>query len=196
MVRSLHESDDQLELYALDRLADDAVERVEEHLIACDSCRVRLEDVGVFAHTMRQTLRTLPVLKTPRRAGWFAGWQLRFAFTGAVAFALVLAFFATRNAKTTLPPLASITLTAMRGATAVVPPARQFDLQLADAASGKLRNVEVVDSAGKAVWSGTSDGSGTTAHVRITRELPSGTYFVRLSGAGGELLHEYGFEVR
>lgn len=196
MVRSLHESDDQLELYALDRLQDDAVERVEEHLIACDSCRMRLEDVGAFAHTMRQTLRTLPALKTPRRAGWFEGWQLRFAFTGAIAFALLLAFFATRNAKTNLPPVASITLTAMRGANAVVPPAKQFDLQLADAARGNNRTVEVVDSAGKPVWSGTSDGTGSTAHVRITRELPAGTYFVRLNGAGGELLHEYGFEVR
>ncbi len=197
MVRSLHESDDQLELYALDRLPDVAVERVEEHLMACTTCRTRVEEVGMFALTMRQALRTMPALKLHRRAGWFEGWRLRFIFSGAFAFAVLLAFFAIKNGREArLPPIASITLTAMRGATASTPRAKQFDLVLADSASRDKQLAEVVDATGKLVWSGPVEAEGADTHLRIASALPLGAYFVRLKQPTGTLIREYGFEVR
>lgn len=197
MVRSLHESDDQLELYALDRLPDVAVARVEEHLMACTTCRTRVEEVGMFALTMRQALRTMPALKLHRRAGWFEGWRLRFTFSGAFAFAVLLAFFAIRNGREAgLPPVASITLTAMRGATATTPRAKQFDLVLADSASRDKQLAEVVDATGKLVWSGPVEAEGADTHLRIASALPLGAYFVRLKQPTGTLIREYGFEVR
>lgn len=196
-MRTLHESDDQLELYALDRLPDDAVERVEEHLIACTACRKRVEEVGAFALTMRQALRTMPALKPHRRAGWFEGWKLRFAFSGAFAFAILLAFFAIKNGRDAgLPPVASITLTAMRGATATTPRAKQLDLVLADSASRDKQLAEVVDATGKLVWSGPVEADGADTHIRLATALPTGSYFVRLKQSTGTLVREYGFEVR
>lgn len=195
-MKTLHESDDQLELYALDRLPEDAVERVEEHLIVCEPCRVRFEEVGEFAVSMRQTLRTAPELVTPRRLGWFEGWQIRFAFGGAVACALALAFFATQNQKhASLPPMASLSLAAMRGTTPVVHPAQQLDLRLAGATGDNLA-VEIFDSNGQAVWQGRATVASATAHTVIRKELAAGSYFVRLKQPTGELLHEYGFDVR
>lgn len=196
-MRTLHESDDQLELYALDRLPDDAVERVEEHLIACTACRTRVEEVGTFALTMRQALRAMPALKPHRRAGWFEGWKLRFAFSGAFAFAVLLAFFAIKNGRDAgLPPVASITLTAMRGATVTSPRAKQFDLVLADSGSRDKQLAEVVDATGKLVWSGPVEADGADTHLRLATTLPTGTYFVRLKQSTGTLIREYGFEVR
>lgn len=196
VVRSLHESDDQLELYSLDRLSDDAVERVEEHLIVCSECAVRLESLGAFALTMRQALRATPPMRAPRCASWFEGWQLRFALGGAIAFALILGLVAYRQGShPALASVATLTLSAMRGPSAVVAPSREFDLTLADA-SGTGFTVEVVDATGKGVWSGKARPQGPSAHARINRELPVGSYFVRLKTSSGDLLHEYGFEVR
>src|SRR4051812_12420618 len=97
MEKSLHEPDDQLELYALDRLKDTEVERVEEHLLVCGQCRKRLEEASLFARTMQYALRNPAPLAMPRRLGWFEGWHLRFALGGAVAFAILLGVLTSRN---------------------------------------------------------------------------------------------------
>ncbi len=191
----MHESDDQLELYALDRLPDDAVERVEEHLIVCEVCCTRLDEVGTFAHSMRRALRELPPQQAPRRQGWFEGWQLRLAIGGAVAFAVILAVVAYRNADSrTLAPVASVTLSAMRGSSVAVTPARETQLTLEGAPDGPL-TVQVVDSAGKELWSGTASGANQTVRILVSRTLPVGTCFIRLKNQAGALLGEYGLEV-
>ena len=196
MERSLHESDDQLELYALDRLDDTAVERIEEHLIICGRCRSRLEDAGLFARAIQQALRNPAPLEMPRRLGWFEGWHLRFALGGALAFALLLGVLAYRNAShVSLPPVATLTLSAMRGDSPAVSPAKELDLTLLGATVAPL-NVELVDASGQGVWSGPAEIRNETAHVRVARALSPGTYFARLRTPAGELLHEYGFEVR
>ena len=195
MEKSLHESDDQLELYALDRLPDAAIERIEEHLILCDPCRNRLEDVGSFALTMRQALKNPAPVRVVRRTGWMEGWQLRFAFGGAIAFALVLGVLAYRNtANLNLPPVATLTLTAMRGAVTPAAHARALDVTLSGTPVGPF-SVEVTDAAGKTVWSGAAEIRDSSARVRIAQELAPGSYFVRLRRPGGALLTEYGFSV-
>ena len=195
-MKTLHESDDQLELYALDRLSEEAVERVEEHLIVCEPCRMRLEDIGAFALSMRKTLRTEPELVIPRRLGWFEGWHVRLAFGGAVAFAALLGFVATQNSqKVALPPVAALTLTAMRGAVPTVHPAKQLELELTGA-EGDGMTVEVVDATGQLVWQGTPAVGNSMARVAVAKQLAAGSYFVRLKKPSGELLHEYGFDVR
>lgn len=194
---SLHEPDDQLELYALDRLPEDAMERVEEHVLICDHCRTRLDDIGEFAYTMRQSLLAAQTDRIPSAPGWFAGWHLKAVLGGALAFALLcVVVFAYRSRQLpSLVPVASLTLSAVRGESAVADPSREYDLILR-AASGANLAVDVVDAGGKVVWSGTAAAHSDGVRARVTKPLQPGSYFVRLKSASGELVHEYGLDIR
>ena len=193
---SLHEPDDQLELYALDRLPEDAMERVEGHVLICDHCRTRLDDIGEFAYTMRQSLLAAQTDQVPAERGWFHGWHLKVAFGGAIAFALLYVVFVYRSSHLSgLAPVASLTLSAVRGESAVAAPGLEYDLTLR-AASGSNLPVEVVDAAGKVVWSGTAAAYSDGVRARVTKPLQPGSYFVRLKSPSGELVHEYGLDIR
>jgi len=193
---SLHEPDDQLELYALDRLPEDAMERVEEHVLICDHCRTRLDDIGEFAYTMRQSLLVTQTDQEPAQRGWFHGWHLKVALGGALAFALLYVVFVYRSSHLpSLAPVASLTLSAVRGENAVAAPGREYDLTLR-AASGTNLPVDVVDAAGKVVWSGTAAAHTDGVRARVTKPLQPGSYFVRLKSPSGELVHEYGLDIR
>jgi hypothetical protein len=50
-----HTSDDDLERYALDRLADAAP--AEERLLVCEECRERLADWAAYVRAMREAMR-------------------------------------------------------------------------------------------------------------------------------------------
>jgi hypothetical protein len=188
----LHQPDDRLELYALGRLSDPQVEIVEEHLLICHSCVDRLEEIGVFALAAREDLKAHPEPTGNRGINWKAWLQPRFVFPSVFAMALLaLGIFWTGGAPGRVLPVASLQLTAMRGEMQTVPAARETDLTLTDApsAGGPFR-VEVVDAGGTQVWSGTS------LEIKIPKRLPPGDYFVRLTSAKGQLLHEYGFHVQ
>ena len=60
-----HITDHDLEMYALDRLADDAL--VEEHLLACEECRARLAGWDGTA-TNRRRRDPFPI--SDRGPGW------------------------------------------------------------------------------------------------------------------------------
>ncbi len=53
---ALHIPEDDLELYALDRLADDKAAPVEEHLLVCEQCRERLSGLDEYVKAMRAAL--------------------------------------------------------------------------------------------------------------------------------------------
>jgi hypothetical protein len=181
-----HQSDDRLELYALQRLTGSEVEQIEEHLLICPSCIGRLEEIGAFALAAREDLKTYA--ERPQRS-WFGWLKPRFAFPALAAALLLLGVYWTSGARR-LTPIASLQLTALRGGMPTVEAARETDLTLTDAPStAALFHLEVVDAAGSRVWKGT----GTEA--KIHRSLAPGDYFVRLFSSTGRLLHEYGFHV-
>jgi anti-sigma factor RsiW len=62
----LHVTEDQLELYVLDRLPDSDLPQLEEHLMTCANCRDRLDEIGAFALGMREASG----LKTEPRTDW------------------------------------------------------------------------------------------------------------------------------
>jgi hypothetical protein len=51
-----HQTDEQLELYALGRLPEPRQAVIEEHLLICESCRNRLDEAEAFAKAMRQAI--------------------------------------------------------------------------------------------------------------------------------------------
>ncbi len=196
---NFHGTEEQLEQYALGRLAGADLISLEEHLLLCDACQVRLDETGPFAIGMREALSLEPAAApavTPK--DWFA-WLRRpvfaMAIAGAVALIAIVAVVST--GKTKVAPTAMLQLTAIRGEMPATSPAREYDLTFADAprAAGPFR-VEVVNGSGEPVWRGSAGANSAAAEVRIDKALKQGDYFVRLYAATGQLLHEYGFRIR
>jgi hypothetical protein len=205
VVGILHQTDERLELYALGRLPEPWVAEVEEHLLVCAACQERVDDLESYALAMRQAIVTEPA-KSPRRLWSFA--QSRFeqswfeqswlkmpvlAWAGGLAsilFAVALYLQFVPH----LAPVASLQLTAMRGAMPAVGPSRETDITLADAPSAAALRAEIVDATGSTVWSGVPEPR--THKIALTRQLAPGNYFVRLFDDGSKLLHEYGFQVK
>jgi hypothetical protein len=192
-----HESEDRLELYALRRLPDSEVERVENHLLICDACRDRLEDVSAFAFSMRQMLRENPVIESNPR--WFAWLRPGLAMAGAFAAVLLAVGVYRMSGDAHVVPVASLQLTALRGSEVrTVIRARELDLAFTDApASSRL---DIVDVNNVTVWTGTLRSGArrveaTFAQAKITQVLSPGDYFARVYTGAGQPLHEYQFTV-
>ena len=196
-----HQSDDRLELYTLGRLSDSDVEQVEEHLILCESCRERTDEIGNFAHAMKEDLTAHPVAAQREWRQRFEWLQPRFAMGFAMAGALAAVvltlgiYWMGHNPR--MASVASLQLTAMRGEMPTVAMARELDLLLTDAtASGGPFRLDVVDANGAGVWTGRPEATSGGVGAKVMTTLKPGSYFARLFSASGQLLHEYGFEVR
>jgi hypothetical protein len=196
---NFHGTEDQLEQYALGRLAGADLISLEEHLLLCDACQVRLDDIGAFAIGMREALSFQPAFAPAATSkDWFA-WLRRpvfaMAITGVAALIAIIAVVSAGGTK--VAPTAMLQLTAIRGEMPATAPAREYDLALADAprAGGPFR-VEVVNGNGTSVWKGTAEADSAGAEVKIDENLKQGDYFVRLYAASGQMLHEYGFRIR
>jgi hypothetical protein len=195
VVGILHQTDERLELYALGRLPEPWVAEVEEHLLVCATCQERVDDLEAYAFAMQQAISTEPA-EPSRWFNWFQQSWLKMpvlACAGGLA-AVLLGGTLYLQSTPHLAPVASLQLTAIRGAMPSVGPSRETDITLADAPSGAALRAEVVDATGSTVWSGALEPR--TRRIALTRRFAPGSYFVRLFDDGGKLLHEYGFQVR
>ncbi|MDQ1473886.1 MAG: hypothetical protein QOJ99_5366 [Bryobacterales bacterium] len=195
-----HESDDQLELYALDRLSGAEVIRVEEHLFVCEECRERLEQNAAFAFTMQDVLKQHPELsEASKEKGffeWFGLFRLQFAMAAFAVAVLAAGIFWMSSRTGSLPPVASLQLIAMRGEIQNVAAAKALDLTMTDApATGGPFRVEMVDAGGSPEWNGSPQPTPSGLKAHIAKKLSAGTYFARLYDASGKLVHEYGVRV-
>ena len=190
MVGISHQTDEQLELYALGRLPEPRVAEVEEHLLVCAVCQERVDDLEAYARAMRDAIFTEPA----KSSRWFAWLKMPvLAWAGGLA-SILLAVALYLQFAPHPAALASLQLTAIRGAMPAVGLARETDITLADAPAGAALRAEVVDAAGDKVWSGSLEPR--THKIVLTRRLAPGNYFVRLFDDDSKLLHEYGFQVR
>jgi hypothetical protein len=196
VVGILHQTDEQLELYALGRLPEPSVAEVEEHLLVCAVCQDRVDDLEAYAFAMRRAISTEPVESPSRWLIWLQqSWMKMPVLAGAGGLAaILLAGTLYWQSAPALPPLATLQLTAMRGAMPSVVPSRETDITLADAPSGTALRAKIVDSAGSSLWSGAL--GQPTRRIALAQRLAPGNYFVRLFDDSGKLLHEYGFQVR
>jgi hypothetical protein len=193
---NVHGTDEQLELYALNRLPESEFALIEEHLIVCAACREKLDGIADFALGMREA----PGTERPQRrfAAQLGSFFRLPAFSMALAFStllIVIAIFS--NVRTQFAPTASLQLTATRGEMSVTVPARAFDLRLTDGPrEGGPFKVEVLNAMGLSLWTGLAASSPVGVEVNVPQPLTQGDYFVRLYSPGGEMLREYGFRVR
>ena len=196
MDATFHESDERLELYALNRLSDSDVVQIEEHLLACDSCRDRLEHNAGFAVAMSDALASNRAAEPSGRPVWFKWLRPRFALAGGLA--VVLAAFILSRGRAPVNTVASLQLTATRGSeTNTVRPAKELDLTFGYAAPGaQAPVVEVVESGGAVVWKGSPATEAGLVRARIGKVLEPGDYFARFYDSPGHLVHEYAFSVK
>ncbi len=207
----LHPSDDDFELYSLRRTSETDVAGIEEHLLVCEQCRNRLEEIDAYVAAMKQALVEVepetaaheePVEKTWR--SWLAAVPRPAWAAAAAVLALALVFIPESRAPRELH---SVQLETWRGAPdgmnssvpAGQPLAITADVTGVTGLSGYV--VEVADSAGDAVFTESYPAGGTKIELTLESGLASGQYWVRVyesagqEGGRGELLREFGLRV-
>jgi anti-sigma factor RsiW len=196
-----HGTDEQLELYALGRLADTDHAILEEHLIVCAACRAKLDGIGDFAFGMQAAGVGATAMDQIGNPGFLDGVRAllrRPAVSMSLAFVLLLVIVGIfSTGRNELPQVATLQLTSTRGAMPVTVPARSYDLQLSDGPrEGGPFRVEVLNPAGGVMWANLAQGGPAGIKIDVTQRLTPGDYFVRVSTADGKLEREYGFRVR
>ncbi len=193
-----HASGETLERYSLGDLPEAETERLEEHLLICPHCQVRLADEDAFVRATREAAADLLESRlAPAR--WF-GAVLGRAPKLALCAAAILAIWA--GVRVVSPmfnprlPLA-VTLEATRGGTAVAPAGPQLRLEL-DASGlpvGRTYIVRVVSASGAPVLETEGPRSADRIRVAETARFAPGRYWVRVYDRSRKLLREYGLMV-
>ncbi len=195
-----------MELYSLNRLPEDEAAAVEEHLLVCEECRGRLEEMDEYVAAMRIALAEVQQEAEARGAerGWRAmsRWPkpvLAVTTLAAVALAVVLTWQPGR-----VSPYA-VSLESYRGAApAAAAPAKTPLVLHIDTAGIPARSsylVEIVDTQGASVLQTAAVAAESSVTADLGRALPPGQYWVRLyapplqPGAERELLREFGLRV-
>jgi hypothetical protein len=191
-----HISEDQIDLYAMGTLPGDMTPEVEEHLLACESCRERLERADEFALLFREAAVRPDSRRTSR---WWENWRRR-AMAGVAATATAAAvFIMVARRETPLVAPVAVSMYAMRGPetapqiAAGRPALLVFDLQATPAEEYEAR---LVDLSGTEVMKARAEIKDGRVSVTVER-LSKGSYWVRLYRAGAnDAVAEYGLRVQ
>ena len=168
---------------------------LEEHLLTCEGCQERLREADEYRLTMRMASEQW---RRDERAGKGREWRFPSWFpalaTAACCLLLVVAavrFVGSRG------PVVAVSLSALRGSGvgSSAPAGRDLMVRpdltgLAETTSYRL---EIVDQTGRPVR------QGAVARAQDGLKVPglgAGLYFVRVYRPAGELLREYGLEIR
>jgi hypothetical protein len=201
-----HPTEETLERFLMHQMHEEELESMETHILACDSCVARLEELEVqiaatkiaLAELHNQTVAENYAKEKSSRWTWLKShsWSL----AGATA-ALALAITITPRFTTVSPFETEVS--AYRGSeTTTIPAGRPLLLHLnAKDLPTEPISVEVVNAEGNQVWK----GSNAVSHEKVDAKLPKidnkGNYLLRLyasdkSGTPGDLLREFSFEVK
>ena len=171
-----HPDEDDLEEFVFGRLDGVELDRIEEHLLACEACRRQLTETENFVASTRAAARKMlgAPAPTPRARRFSApAWALAGACAVgvlAISFSLVPRFRAPRSVDL---------LVAERGVTlATAPSQRPLDLRL-DAAGLSAQWLEIVDAQGLRLQGvPISVANGLVLHR--APPLPQGQVWIRL----------------
>jgi hypothetical protein len=185
---------EELERFSLGRASVEETERFEEHLLICTNCRDRFEESERYVSAMRAASADLirEEAEKPARRSW-----PRLLPLVACAALLAIVVAAVLRFNSNPAPLLAVQLTAVRGTVpgGTVPAGRSMALTpdlIGIATPGPYR-LEVVDERGATEWQGAYNPAMGPAYVPAQR---AGTHFVRVYSNSGELLREYGLDVR
>ncbi len=191
-----HGAQDQLELYALDRLADSEFIELEEHLIVCATCRRRFDQMEAYISGMREAL--MADAEADQDFGWdLLRWLRQPAVSMTLALLVLLAAMALLSpGPAKLIPFATLQVPASDGRTPVAPPTRELDVTVTDRLpdSGPYR-VEVLNPAGQRIWSGLAAAGPVNVGVKVQQRMTPGDYFLRFYTVAGQKLRDYPFRI-
>lgn len=171
-----HPNEDDLEEFVFGRLDGDELDRIEEHLLACDACRRQLTETENFVASTRAATRKMLGAPPPSPiARRFSAPAL--ALAGALAVVLMAMGFSVIPLFRT--PQSVEPLVAQRGATQVQSSAgRPLDLRL-DASGISAQWLEIVDSRGMRLQSVSVSAANGLVNHRAP-PLPQGQIWIRL----------------
>lgn len=202
-----HPSEEALERFLLHNAQEDELDRVETHILSCDACITRLEELEVQLAAVKLALQEIsrdpkPASAAERRfrRDWFTFRTLSWA--SAVAALALVATLTPRFAAPKVQPV-DLSLSATRGSDIpAVPHGRPLHMHLSalDISNGAVR-VALVEGDGSEVWNGTAKAQDERVDVTVPKIDHPGTHFVRLyslspKNSPGDLLREFPFEVK
>jgi hypothetical protein len=196
-----HPNEEILEDYALHRLSEELTAQLEEHLLICRICQDALAETDEFVAAIRIGVgHPVPdVIQTEPR--WQDKFRSLFPLVAKmslvpVVVVTVLGFLAIRQPSAENATPVAVNLTSFRGVSVLAPAPSgkplQLNIQSPDLMPGTDYRVELVDATGGPIWKGTSTDSDGKLVVMMTKPLIGGVYWVRVYGAGSELLREFG----
>jgi predicted anti-sigma-YlaC factor YlaD len=195
-----HAAEADLEGYSTQTLSLEASARVEQHLLICETCRSRLLEADQYAAAMKSAARYLPRLerapvREPSRWRWPWTHLIPVVAVAAIIGIAVVALPLTRHPNAA--PFA-VSLQTMRGQQNSQAPSRRpisLQLDLTGLAASPSYRIEMVDRSGNRVWQGAIANPASAASVTVPPQK-RGMYFVRVALPSGEMLREYGLEIR
>ena len=198
---AVHPDEDDIERYSMGAVSEEETACFEEHLLICENCRLLVAESDAFVSALRgagaRIARKVPAQR--RLPLFFPRWVPAYAPAFAALALLTLATLAALRfgwMGSTAPAIA-VNLQATRGVGAEAPPRRPLTLALDLTGLPQLPSyrVEMVDATGNRVWQGmvAADNAKATAQVPPKNR---GAYFVRVYTPSGEILREFGLEVR
>ena len=189
-----HIVEDEIEQYSLGRIPTERLAAIEEHLLVCEACQSRVQEADCYAPAMRKAAEEMR--RQPSSGRRVFGLRLAHAMAGVAFFALALVGWEVSRPGLVTPYPVALEATRGEGVLRKAPAGRNLELQLdvATLAAQPSYRMEVVDATGRAVWSGQASSRNSKLTVS-TAPLGTGYYFIRVYGADGALLREYGLEV-
>jgi hypothetical protein len=194
-----HATDETLERYSMNCLAEPELAEFEEHLLVCHACQDRLAREDLIRQRVRDGAMAL---QQPRAAVRWRSPKLAWA-AGLVAVGLaVLAGSAWRSLHRSAAAPAVILLRTTRGTDnpALAPASAgqplTLVLDLTDLPQLPEYKVEIVDVRGRPAFKSNGSYQNGKLQVALTEGLPAGVYFVRLYAPLRDLLREYELTVR
>jgi hypothetical protein len=190
-----HLDAEDLERYSMGTSSVEQTRLIEEHVLTCEACQDRLRETDNYLLAMRMASQQL---RRDERAAVGREWRFPtwFPALAAVACGLLLVVVTPRFVRSPGPAVA-VSLTALRGnGDANSAPARRELLlhpDLTGLAEGSSYRLEIVDLTGRPVRQGTLVRAQNAVKVP---GLSAGLYFVRVYLPGGELLREYGLQIK
>lgn len=201
-----HPTEEALERFLLHHSQEDELDRVETHILSCESCVSRLEELEIHLAAVKLALRQIcrekqsEAIREQHFRDWFSFRKLSWAgaFAALLLVITVIPHFVARTG-----PAMDVSLSATRGLSVVTVPHDRplhFRLSAPDIPNGALRSV-IVEKDGSPIWEG-----GTTAHneqvdLTVPKLREPGSHYLRLYAVGrdnaqGDLLREFVFEVK
>jgi hypothetical protein len=197
---NIHPSEDLLEKFACNRCSDEEIELVETHILACEACITKMEELDVFLAAFRPGFEQLPQRRAQTRGKLGLRWACGFASLATLGLVLSTRPRELNHTGRASPSIAQLQLSAERGSESASAPAfRPLRVRLnATDLPQKTLAVEVVNSVGFPVWSGSTRVDHDNAIVNLP-PMPAGAYFVRLNGGSrdqSDLLREFALQVK